>query len=127
MTTRRPLQPATWLMALCALLLLAMLTLHGCAQLGVPAPQTTDQRIAVAVASITAVRQSTQTLLVAGRISAADASNVQAQADNAIAAAQIARTIAPTDPAAADAKLQSTIQILQALQAYLASKQGGKP
>jgi len=98
----------------------------GCAQLGVPTPETLNQKIAVAVASVTTVRQSTVTLLMAGKISAADAQNIQAQADNVIAGAQIARTIAPTDPAAADAKLQATIQVLTALQSYLAAKQGGK-
>jgi hypothetical protein len=116
-----------WRMAAAALLLMCSAALiAGCQQLGLAQPQTLNEKIAVTVASVTAVRQSTATLLQAGKISPADAQNVQTQADNVVAAAQIARTIAPTDPSAADAKLQSAIQILTALQTYLASKQGGK-
>lgn len=102
----------------------ALLTTPGCAQLGIATPQTLNERVAATVASVTAVRQSTQTLLVAGKITPADAQNVQTQADTVVAGAQIARTIAPTDPAAANAKLQATIQVLTSLQAYLAAKQG---
>lgn len=95
----------------------------GCAQMGVPAPQTLSQRIAVTVSSVTAVRQSTTVLLTSNKISAADAQNIQAQADNVVAGALVARSLAGVDPAAADAKLQQTRAVLLALQQYLASKE----
>lgn len=105
------------------LLALLALLLVGCEALGTPAPQTTAQRIATTVASVTAVRESTRTLLVARKISPDDAANVQVQADNVIAGAQIARSLLTADPAAADAKLQQTQAVLLALQAYLATKE----
>lgn len=109
-----------FLAALCAAVMVFVI---GCAQLGVPAPQTLSQRIAVTVSSVTAVRQSTTVLLTSRKISAADAENIQAQADNVVAGAQVARSLAGIDPAAADAKLQQTRAVLLALQQYLASKE----
>jgi hypothetical protein len=106
------------LLAACALMLIT-----ACAQLGMPAPETLAQRIAVTVSTVTAVRQSAGTLLAAKKISVADAENIQAQADNVVAGAAVARTLAPIDPAAADAKLQQTRAVLIALQAYLLSKE----
>ena len=100
--------------------------LVGCAQLGVPTPETTQERIAVTVASVTGVRQSTLTLLQAKRITPDDAENIQKQADNVIAAAQVARSLVGVDPAAADAKLQQTRAVLLALQQYLLTKQEKK-
>lgn len=105
------------------LLALLALALAGCGSLGTPAPQTTAQRIAVTVAGVTALRESTRTLLAARKISADDAANVQAQADNVVTAARIARETLAVDPAAADAKLQQTQAVLTALQAYLATKE----
>lgn len=97
--------------------------LVACAQLGTPAPETLSQRIAVTVASVTAVRTSTTTLLTAKKLSVDDAENIQRQADNVIAGAQVARSLAGVDPTAADAKLQQTRAVLTALQAYLATKE----
>lgn len=105
--------------------LLAVL-LVACTSLGAPAPQTLNERIAVTVTAVTAVRQSTTTLLTAQKLSVQDAENIQRQADNVVAGAQIARTLAGVDPAAADAKLQQTRQVLLALQAYLATKEAPK-
>lgn len=100
--------------------------LVACTSLGAPAPQTLNERIAVTVTAVTAVRQSATSLLVAKKLSVQDAENIQQQADNVVAGAQIARTIAGVDPAAADAKLQQTRAVLLALQAYLASKEAPK-
>lgn len=100
-----------------------MLMAAGCAQLGLEAPKTLNERIAVTVSSVTAVRQSTTVLLQAKKITAEDAQNIQTQADNVIAGAQVARSLAVSDPKAADAKLQQTRAVLTALQAYLATKE----
>lgn len=104
-----------------AFFLVALVT--ACAQLGVPTPETLNQRIAVTVGTVTAVRASTTTLLTAKKLSADDADNIQRQADNVIAGAQVARSLATTDPAAADAKLQQTRAVLTALQQYIAAKE----
>lgn len=106
---------------------LLALVLIACTSLGSPAPQTLNERIAVTVTAVTAVRQSATTLLTAKKLSVQDAENIQAQADNVVAGAQIARSLAGVDPTAADAKLQQTRQVLLALQAYLAAKEAAKP
>lgn len=105
---------------------LAALLLAACAQLGAPAPETLPQRIAVTVSTVTAVRESATSLLVAKRISVADAENVQRQADTVVAGAQVARSLASADPAAADAKLQQVRAVLLALQSYLLAKEAAK-
>ncbi len=104
--------------------LLAFLT--ACSTLGVPAPQTLTQRLAVATSSATAAVGTASTLLAAKKISPSDAENIARQADNVIAGVQIARALAPVDPAAADAKLQQSLAVLSALNAYLLAKEQGK-
>jgi len=96
--------------------------LTSCAQLGIAPAETFAQKLAVGYSSVTAVRQSATTLLTAKKITADDAQNVQAQADNARAGLDIARTVSKTDPKAADAKLTSIRTLLTALSAYLATK-----
>jgi len=102
---------------------LAAVALVACTSLGSPAPQTLNERIAVTITAVTAVRQSTTTLVAAGKLSAQDAENIQQQADNVRTGATIARSLAGVDPTAADAKLQQTRAVLLALQSYLASKE----
>lgn len=103
---------------LCAFLLL----LAACAQVGLPTPQTTNERIAAAQASVTQARATTTQLLEAKKITSADAANVLKQTDAAREGIDVARTISATDPGAATSKLQAAVAILSALQAYLASK-----
>lgn len=102
-------------------LLLALLWMAaGCAQLGMPIPQTFNERIATAYASVSAIRDTATVLLQAKKISPDDAQNVQTQADNARAGIEIARKI--LDLESANAKLSSVQAGLVALQAYLATK-----
>jgi hypothetical protein len=103
---------------------LVALMLVGCQTLGVPSPETLSQKIAVTVVTVTEVRKQAFDLLVVKKISPEDAKNIQSQADNVVAAAQVARTMAATDPVGADAKLQATRAALVALQAYLLSREG---
>ena len=102
-------------------ILLVMLT--ACQTIGVPTPQSFSERLAAGYVSVTAVRQSATTLIVAGKISAGDAENIQAQADNARTGLDVARTLRGTDVTAADAKLQAALTILTALDAYVRSRQ----
>lgn len=115
-------------MRLIQTLVLALLAfvLAACTSLGAPAPKTLNERIAVTVTAVTAVRQSATTLLTAKKLSVEDAENIQRQADNVMAGVQVARSLSPVDPNAADAKLQQTRQVLLALQAYLATKEAPK-
>lgn len=97
----------------------------GCAQLGLSAPQSLPEKVAVTVNAVAGVRDATNTLLIAKKISVADAENVQKQADAVREAAQVALLIGSTNPAAGETKLTQARAALTALQAYLASKQGG--
>lgn len=109
---------------LTCLTFLAPALLPGCSTLGVPEPVTLNQRLAVALGSVTAVRDSALTLLKAGRISPQDAANVNAQADNARAAIDLARSVAATDPKLAQDKLAQAVTVLRALETYLAQRKG---
>jgi hypothetical protein len=107
-------------------LFLAALVLSACAQFGVPTPQTLSQQIAVTVTTVSGVRENAAMLLQTKRISVEDAENIQKQADAVVAGATIARSLAVTDPASAQTKLQQTRAVLLALQQYLLAKEAGK-
>ena len=101
-----------------ALIALMAVILAACATF--KAPQTFNERLAAGYVSTTSVRQ-VATILLNGRvISSADAENVQRQADVAREGLDLASTL---QGALAEDKLTSTLQVLHALEAYLASKQ----
>lgn len=102
-------------------LCIAFTLLYGCAQIGIQ-PQTFNEKLAVAVTSVTTVRTSTTALLQAGKITAADAQNVQNQANTAREGLDLARTINATNPQGAADKLGAASAVLTALQGYLATK-----
>lgn len=96
----------------------------GCAALGVPTPTTFNERVAAAYTTTTALVETTRTLLVAKKITPADAENVLKQTDTVIAGLDVARSYSATSPIAANDKLTATLTILQAVQSYLNSKKG---
>ena len=98
---------------------LLVLLAAGCASLGVPVPQTFNQKAAAALTTVTGARQTTLTLLQAHKLTPDDAENVDKQADNLRQGIEVARTIHGTDPGAGDTKLGATIAALQVLTAYL--------
>lgn len=98
----------------------ALLVLCACSSLGLPTAKTFNERLAVGYGTVTTVRQETGTLLSGNRIKAEDAQNVQTQADNARTGLDLARAVSPTDPTGAETKLTQALQVLQALQTYLA-------
>lgn len=100
--------------------LLLVLVVAACSNIA--APQTFNEKLAVGYGMVTAVRTSTTTLLTAKKISVDDAQNVQAQADNARAGLDIARSSFAGNPASAEAKLSAVTMALQALSTYLATK-----
>lgn len=103
-----------------AIMGLLLASLLGCGS--APKPETFNQKAAVAITSVTSVRDTAAVLLKAGKITADDARNVQAQADSAMSSIAIARQIADRDPAAGQSKLSAALTILQALDAYLATR-----
>lgn len=110
---------------LAAMLLISaplVVILPACTTLGVPQPQTFNERLAAGYSTVSGVRNAATSLLQAGSISADDAENIQVQADNARAGLDIARVVSNTDMQAADAKLQATLLVLEALDQYLRSK-----
>jgi hypothetical protein len=111
------------LMACALTIALTLVVLSGCGTILPPTPQTTAERVAVTITSVTAARQTASALLTAGKISAADADNLQKQADNVRDATIVVRQLLTVDPAAADAKMQQTRTLLLALQTYLAAKE----
>lgn len=103
--------------------LLAVMLLAGCQFLGQPTPETFRERAAVALTTVTAVRQTALTLLQAGKITPDDAQSVQGGADQARAGIEVARQIEATNPQAAENRLSAAITGLTALEAYLRSRQ----
>jgi hypothetical protein len=99
-----------------------LLLLSACAQLGLQSPQNFSDRLAAGYVTVTAARDTTATLLSSGKITAADAQNVQQQADNARSGLDIARQVHETNPAAGDDKLAAILTGLNALSRYLNSR-----
>jgi hypothetical protein len=87
-----------------------------------PTPNKFDERLAYGYGTVTALRNTATTMVTAKQLSAADAQNVQTQADSARTALDMARAVYPSDPAAANTKLVVTLQVLQALQTYLTQR-----
>lgn len=114
--------------------------LAGCAALGLPpVAKTLNERLASGYTTVTAVREATSAFIDAkvrqaqaepdaekrtAILSAAraDAENVQAQADKAREGLDVARSLAGIDLKSAEARLASTLIILQTLQEYLEGK-----
>ena len=94
----------------------------GCAALGVPSPETFNQRLAVGYSTVTEVRRAATTLLTAQKLSVADAENVLKQTDNARTGLDLAKSMHATTPLLAADKLSATITALSALQTYLATR-----
>ena len=102
--------------------LLLMLMIYACATIGEPTPQTFNERMAAGIATVSGIRSTATSLLKQGKISVEDASNVQAQADNARAGLDVARKVYATDPSAGNARMTAAVTILNALQTYLNSR-----
>lgn len=99
------------------------LLLVACAQLGVPAPQTFNERLAAGYGAVTQVRTTATTLLEAKKISADDAQNVLTTTDAARQGLDVARSLSKTDLTAAEGKVSAIRATLTALAGYLATRQ----
>lgn len=105
-------------------LLLALLVV-SCASMGIPTPETFNERLAAGYQTVIGVRTSAADVLRRGQITVKDAEHIQKQADLVRGWLDTARAVYPKDPAAGEAKLQATIAVLSALQTYLQTKSGG--
>lgn len=92
--------------------------MSGCATV-----QTFNEKYAAAVQTDTAVLSSTQSLLQANVITAADAQNIEAQADNAKSALDLARDVYATDQKTGGDKLAAAVTALNGLSTYLQQRQ----
>ena len=97
----------------------AAVALTACAVIGVPTPETFNQRAAFALTQVTAVRESATQLVTSGAISADDAQNVQDQANTARSGINLALVIKATDPAQAENRLKLANVVIDALKDYL--------
>ena len=102
---------------------LLMVLLAGCASIGLESPATFKERLAEGYTLVTGVRSTAETLLVAGKISVENAESVQAQADTARSALDVVRTMGELDVSSADARLNSILLGLTALQEYLKTQE----
>lgn len=100
----------------------AALLLAACAQLGLPAPETFNERLAAGYGAVTQVRSTATTLLEAKRISSEDAQNVLTTTDAARQGLDVARSLSKTDLASAEGKVNAVRATLTALSAYLATR-----
>jgi hypothetical protein len=97
----------------------------GCAQLGVTAPQSFNEKAYAAALSIDSIQKNADALLKAGKISATDAENVLKATDVATEGIKVARSYASTAPTTANSRLDAAVMGLTALTTYL-NAQGGK-
>lgn len=93
----------------------------GCSTLGIPVATTFNQRALSAYSTVEGVANATNTLLTAGKLSRADAVNVLEQLKNCKTALDVATSIHDGAPQLGEDKLQTTLAVLQALQAYVGS------
>ena len=96
--------------------------LAACAPIGVSTPQTFDERLAASVATVSAVRTTTTTLLRENLISAEDAQRLRTQADDAREGIDAAKALHATEPVSSDTKLAAVRLDLHDLQTYLNSR-----
>lgn len=104
----------------CVVSLLLAFVLTACAAFPV---KSFNDKLAVGYTTVAAIYDVTAVAVRAHKLTAPDAKNVLAQADNARDALDIARDLYTAKDAAANDKLATAIATLNALQTYLASHQ----
>lgn len=109
--------------ALCGFLIVLM---AACTSLGLSA-DTFNQKVAAGYTTVTTIADSATLLYQSGHLSDADKANVVQQDENLKVGLDVAREVHATDTSSGDAKLKATLVALQALDAYLKSKQGIAP
>lgn len=121
-----PPRASVWLLLPFLAMLVSVTTFTGCASLGLAAPKTFNEKLAVGYGTATAVLQTTDTLLNAGKIDARTAQNIEAQEVNLKAALDIAAYTEVANAADGGNKLATAMTALNALSQYLTTLQGSK-
>lgn len=103
--------------------LLIVTLLAGCAALGVAPANTFNKRAVVANATIESTAVTVQTLYEAGKLDKTDANAAIQQLLDAARGIDLAREIYEVDPTQASDRLSAIVVTLQALDAYLRTKQ----
>lgn len=111
--TRNKLYGATWI---------ALLLLVGCASIGLPAPQTFNDKVAAAYVSVSTLAETGLLLGQVGIISPDDAQNIHDQVAALKSAVDVAQTLYASQPQAASDRLTATLTALRALDAYLKTR-----
>lgn len=99
-----------------------MVGIAGCAQLGVQSPETFNQKAVAAHSTVEGIAKTALALRQAGKLSDADRTNIVATLRSAEQGIELATIVSKTDPAGGLTKLDASIAVLTALQAYLATK-----
>jgi hypothetical protein len=99
-----------------------MAVLSACAAIGLPSPESFEDRLALGVGAVTQIRTDATVLLRQKAIDADDAQNAQDAANVARTGLDIARNLANVDRTAAEARLRATTAALTAMQTYLATR-----
>lgn len=94
----------------------------GCASIGLPVPETFNQKLIVGYSTVTAIRTTNAMLLDASAITADDGENVSKAADVARTGLDVARALSRTDMTAAEGKLTAVRTTIAALSAYLSTR-----
>ena len=106
------------------LLALLMVLLSACSSMGALPADTFNKKLLAGYSTVEVLAKSAATLRAAGRLSDADRDNVVDTLRNATAGLDLAAQVGNADPAAGMTKLNATLSVLTALQAYLATKGG---
>lgn len=93
--------------------------LSGCAALGIPTPQSFEDKVAVGYGTVETVAVMTKTLARKDAISKKDALNVYETAKSAKEGLDFAVSVHDTLPDVAETKLEVTLLILNKLNSYL--------
>ena len=99
-----------------------MIGIAGCAQLGVQAPQTFNQKAVAAHGTVEGIAKTALTLYQSGKLSDSDRANVVSTLRSAEQGISLATIVSKTDPAGGLTKLDASIAVLTVLQTYLATK-----
>lgn len=105
-----------------ALIALLVVLMGACASIGMIAPKTFNERLIAGYTAVEGIAKAASTLRSAGKLGDSDRDNVVATLRSAQTGLDLAASIAKTDPAAGANKLDATLALLTALNAYLATK-----
>jgi len=112
-------------MLLILTLLVALMGLQGCAQLGLAQPQGFNEKVAAGYTSVTSVREATLALLTAKSITPAEAQKIQDKCNEARAGLDTASTLKGVDFKSAENRLAAATQLIIALQSFVADRKNG--